>query len=559
MTRAAIYSRYSSDRQNPKSIEHQDAEARAYAAREDLDVVATYSDSEVSGASMHGRDGIGRLLADARGRLFDVVIVEEIDRLSRSLADSAAIYDRLTHFGIEIRTLHEGTADIMKIGVRGLFGQMFLKDLAVKTKRGLRGKVNEGLVAAGAAYGYRMDPAEKGRPIIVPEQADVVNRIFEEFDAGRNPREIAAGLNADRIPGPRGPTWMASAIGGWAKRGTGILRNRLYNGEIVWNRTTFGKDPDTGRRTSTPNAEGDYVIKAVEAFRIVDAALFARVQARLAHTASPHEAQAQRRPKRLLSGLLRCGACGGGLSLNGADKSGRMRLVCTRHREGAGCPDPHTFYAEVIEDLVVETLHQELSSPELLVEYVKAYNETRISLARDATRRRSTLERRVHELDGECGRLLKLLTKGIGNADRIGVELTAREAELTGARAELALEAAPVDIAVLHPSVLRRYDEQLNALQAELGAETTKAAPGCGAALREIVDSVTVYATAAAPGGKGYAHARQGVEVKIVGKLRKFLNMPATSEKVVGNDGCGSWIWSLPTTNEPLYELRACA
>lgn len=559
MTRAAIYSRYSSDRQNPKSIEHQEAEARAYAAREGLDVVAVYSDSELSGASLHGRDGIGRLMDDARARLFDVVVVEEIDRLSRGLADSAGIFDRLTYLDIEIRTLHEGTADIIKVGMRGLYGQMALKDLAIKTRRGLKGKINEGLIAASAPYGYCMDPLQKGRPIPVPEEVAVLDRIFREYDAGTSPRQIAIGLNADGIAGARGDTWSSSTIEGWAKRGTGILRNRLYNGEIVWNRTTFRKDPDTGRRTSRPNAPSEYVIKAAEEFRIIDAALFARVQARLAGSAMPARPATRTAPRRLLSGLLVCGACGGGMSLSGADKSGRPRLVCTRHRETKACPDPHTFYADVVEATVIEALRRELGAPELLVEYVRAYNAARIEFARDATRRRSTLERRIHELDGECDRLLRLLTKGIGNEDRITDEIRAREAELKAAQAELALEAAPVDIAVLHPSAIRRYEAQLLALQSELEAETTKAAPGCGAALREIVDSVTVYATPAPVDAKGQAHAKQGVEVKIVGKLRRFLDMPATSEKVSGIVGCGGRIWANPLTFEPLYELRACA
>jgi len=69
MLRAALYARYSSDLQNPQSIDDQLRVCRQLAAREGWKVVAHYHDEAVSGASIRGRAGMGRLLADARAGL----------------------------------------------------------------------------------------------------------------------------------------------------------------------------------------------------------------------------------------------------------------------------------------------------------------------------------------------------------------------------------------------------------------------------------------------------------------------------------------------------------
>ena len=64
----------------------------------------------------------------------------------------------------------------------------------------------------------------------------IVRRIFEEYVAGRTPREIAYDLNKESISPPRGRSWNASTINGNMQRGTGIIQNELYAGRLVWNK-----------------------------------------------------------------------------------------------------------------------------------------------------------------------------------------------------------------------------------------------------------------------------------------------------------------------------------
>lgn len=212
--RAVAYARFSTDLQNERSTEDQLDLCRSYAEREGFLVVGTYQDKARSGASMLGRDGLYNLLQDAQAKKFDVIIVEALDRLSRDMEDLAGIHKRLQYLGIELRAVHEGIANTLMVGLRGLVGQLMREDNVHKIRRGMTGLVKQGLSAGGKAYGYKPDPENKGKRVIVPEEADVIRRIYSEFAAGKSPRHIAHGLNRDGIRPPRGAKWNASTING---------------------------------------------------------------------------------------------------------------------------------------------------------------------------------------------------------------------------------------------------------------------------------------------------------------------------------------------------------
>ncbi|WP_371815130.1 recombinase family protein [Bradyrhizobium sp. CCBAU 51753] len=153
---------------------------------------------------------------------------------------------------------------------------------------------------------------------IVPDEANVIGRIFSLYAVGTAPRSIAAMLNREGIAPPRGTRWNASTINGNSQRGHGILRNPLYSGRQIWNRVRMVKNPSTGKRLSRVNPESEWQSVDVPHLRIVDQALFARVAQRLSTVGGPQAKQASR-SKRMLSGLLKCGCCGGGMTIIGAD------------------------------------------------------------------------------------------------------------------------------------------------------------------------------------------------------------------------------------------------
>src|SRR5690606_36891635 len=246
--RAVIYARFSSDLQRDASIEDQKRACRDHAARLGLEVVETYSDRAISGASMMRR-GLQKLLRDAQTGQFDVVLSEALSRLSRNQAYIATIYQRITFNGQMIETISEGPISEMHIGLKGTMNALFLKDLATKTHRGLKGRALAGKSAGGLTYGYKpvIHHDSQGEPIrgdreIDPVQAAVVRRIFADYARGLSPKKIAEQLNLEKVPGPQGGAWGTSTIHGNRERGTGILNNELYIGRQIWNRLRYVKD-----------------------------------------------------------------------------------------------------------------------------------------------------------------------------------------------------------------------------------------------------------------------------------------------------------------------------
>lgn len=137
MKQAVIYARFSIDKQSEHSIEDQVALCRNFADRNNVEVVKVYSDAAKSGSSLFGRDGLLSIIADAQSGAFAVVLVENLDRISRDQEDIAGVFKRLTFYGVEIMQVHGGRADKMQVGLRGLLGSIYLQNLADKTHRGL--------------------------------------------------------------------------------------------------------------------------------------------------------------------------------------------------------------------------------------------------------------------------------------------------------------------------------------------------------------------------------------------------------------------------------------
>ncbi len=120
------------------------------------------------------------------------MLAEALDRISRDQADVATFFKHLRFAGVQIVTLSEGEISELHVGLKGTMNALFLKDLAAKTHRGLRGRVENGKAGGGLCYGYdvvkRTD--SEGEPVrgerkISEAEAAVVRRIFLEFAVGR--------------------------------------------------------------------------------------------------------------------------------------------------------------------------------------------------------------------------------------------------------------------------------------------------------------------------------------------------------------------------------------
>jgi DNA invertase Pin-like site-specific DNA recombinase len=454
MSRAAIYARYSSDNQRDASIVDQVRVCRLFAEREGWTIEEEYSDHAASGATLL-RPGFQALMRDALRRRFDVVLAESLDRFSRDQEDTAGLFKRLTFVGVRVITLGEGEINHLHVGLKGTMNALFLKDLADKTRRGLRGRVEAGKSGGGLCYGYRVSRSLQegalatGEREIVAEEAAIVQRIFRDYAAGMSPKAIAKRLNVEGITPPGRTVWNPSTIHGNYSRGTGILNNELYVGRMIWNRLRYVKDPDSGKRVSRQNPASEWITTEVPQLRIIDDELWNQVKSRqrAIRTLTDNGKQAQfkraRRPKFLFSGLAKCTECGGGYVMFWRD-----RLACFNARSRGTCTNRRTISRQEIESRVLIALRDKLMRRDLFEEFCREYVK---ELNRLRMEHRATVSQGRQELtvvEREIRKLVQAIKDGV-SATSIKKELLALESRQAELQQKLE---APEMPELLHPN-----------------------------------------------------------------------------------------------------------
>lgn len=251
----AIYARYSTDRQDARSIDDQIRRCRALAAARGYSVSAEYGDAAISGTHTD-RASLQRLMADARRGAFRSVLVDDLSRLSRDLGDFWRLtFSEFASMGVRVIDVTTGMASDdrgarMAFGAMALISDGFIQMIRTETHRGLEGRALAGFATGGKTYGFTTvvepNPPQPDHPrkarVIATEAADIVTRIFEYCAGGMALKKIAALLNEERIPAPHDGGKGNKRAQGWGHTTIlAMLRNEQYIGTWTWNR-------DAGRR-----------------------------------------------------------------------------------------------------------------------------------------------------------------------------------------------------------------------------------------------------------------------------------------------------------------------
>lgn len=411
----AIYARYSSDQQRESSIRDQVRNCEEYAAREGWPRPVLYQDAAISGSRID-RPGYQRLLNDAQQGRFDVVLVDDLSRLSRDSLESERAVRLLKFYGVRLIGISDGVDTDQKgykiqTGLRGIINNIYLDDLAEKTHRGLKGQALEGRSAGGRSYGYDSIETSGGhRKVINTEEAEWVRYIFGRYAAGVNTRDIANELNRKGVLSPRGGTWAHSAIYGDMRRGLGLLNNPLYIGQYIWNRSQWMKDPHTGKRKRLERPQGEWVIQEAPELQIVSQSAWDAVKRRQKRRQIDRSASSGPRgrgkPRYILSGLLKCGCCGGNYIL-----TDYYRYGCAVHKDrgDAVCSNRIKVPRDRVEDRLLSHIREDLLSEEA---YQTFLNEVTAAIEAQAPDT-SAIQKRLAEAEREAGNIIEAIRQGI--------------------------------------------------------------------------------------------------------------------------------------------------
>lgn len=464
--RVAIYARYSSDLQRPTSIEDQIRNCNTIAERNGWIVVEEYirSDSEITGQSLAGRDGLMELVKLARTspKPFDGILIDDTSRFGRYLPDVVRLadvldqYDVFLHFGTQgLDSRHPGFRQVFIIFA--MMDEQYVASVSHKTHRGQHGRVLKGYVPGGKCYGYENIPDEDptrrgewGRPAVIgvnqrpiPAEAAVVQRIFEMYAAGYSYARVAKTLNKEGVLSPQPPrkgrvrAWCPSAI-------REMLLNEKYRGVVVWNRTKTVRNRDKeGRTEQRRRPESEWVRVEVPELRIVSDELWeaAREQNRLVREkhgpkqlGGMNRTEASRRY--IFSGLLECGECGRNITVV-FGTAPHARYGCPNHRYRGVCSNDITISQRRLEEQLIAALSRNLldyTKQEVLVRAVadqlQRMIEAQASRARHAREHQAELKQERSKLTKRAANLAEAIAE-LSLSATLKSELQAVEARLS--------------------------------------------------------------------------------------------------------------------------------
>jgi site-specific DNA recombinase len=488
--KAAIYARYSTDMQRKESIEDQFRVCEKLAERNGFEVVARFSDAAISGGTTQ-RPGYQDMLRGARRREFGVIVAEDTSRLWRNLSEQSPRLAELSDLGIIVVTADLDTrsesAGILG-AVTGAMGEQYRKEIGRRVRRGLEGLARNGKSAGGRSFGYV--PASQsgtGQIEVDQDQAAVVRRVYEWFADGYSPRAIAGKLNSERVPSPgssrdrgerRKAGWVSSAIYGDTKRGTGILANPIYVGQVIWNRTRWIRSAaDSSRRRQVANPQSDWISRHDERLRIVSDELWERARSRQAHQTAAVGERVKRGmskddarrtgagPKFLLSSLLRCAHCGSSYAIAGRDV-----YACSGYTSSGGtlCTSDALLRRQIAEAEVLAGIKRQMLSPSVINEICSRVRRE----MRKSPLRQSDSQPRIDALRTEIANIVDAIAGGVlRSSPALAARLTGAEAEvLELVAAKTAAEAPQPDVIALLADLPKRAKRAIKDLERTLAS-----------------------------------------------------------------------------------------
>ena len=413
------------------------------------------ADAGVSGANFDHRPGLVRLLEGARQkpRPFDIVVVAAIDRIGREQVATSGVLKRLTRAGIQVwcyqdgqRVLFNTPTQKFMVGVGGFAAEEYRDAVRGKTIATLRKKATEGHATGPTAFGYRNEK-QGGHTVrvICEEQAVVVRRAFQLAADGHGDDRVRNLLTTEH---PRASGWTKNAV----RR---MLSNEVYIGTSVYGK--IRNVDDDGRGTREPVPESEWIRVAAPELRIISDELWQQVQDRKAKTRAhyvrtPGDKLAGKPEsgvvaRYMLSGIARCGVCGGTMTMLGGYHRKRYYCLQRAHRGAAYCSNKGGVPMDVLDQAVLAVLYDELlSDPARLWKMIQAHDAQR-QLEREAHQgTRVNVEKEVARLETQIGRLVAALAAGTASAD-ITTAITDRRAQVA------ALQVAPA----LTPVTKARY------------------------------------------------------------------------------------------------------
>ena len=353
---AFINARYSTDNQNPDSIEVQVDKCTQWCHEHNMPILGVFADEATSGMK-NSRPQYERMMEHLRLGVADTVVIYDQSRMFRKMTAWFAFRDALTSMGVSVvcvtqpmigKDLRDPT-NFLTEGSMALFNQIWALQSRQKTIEKMRFMARNGQHTGGKpALGYVV---EDGRLVVNEAEAAIVKRIFNEYATGNSYKQIIDGLNADGLKTKRGNAFGANSL-------HDLLHNEKYIGILTYGASPYRED---GTR-NTHKKDGIDAIRIENAIPpIIDKELFELVQKKMQQNKRQQGGRPPEKRDYPLKGKVYCADCKSAMSV--AISHGKyFYYKCSGKKRTHQC-EAKPIAVDELENIVIDAVRELLSDP----------------------------------------------------------------------------------------------------------------------------------------------------------------------------------------------------
>ncbi|SDY14347.1 recombinase family protein [Eubacterium barkeri] len=408
MNNCVVYARFSSDNQRDESIDAQVRACRDFCKRSGMIITHIYAD-EARSATTDRRPEFQQMIADSASGDFKFVLVHKLDRFSRDRYDSAFYKRQLKNNGVRLMSVLENLDDspesiILESVLEGM-AEYYSRNLAREVMKGQLENAYKCKHTGGRTpYGFSLNGDKQ--LIINPEEAEVVRVIYEMYTRGDGYKAICTRLDEMRARTRNGRNFSAGTV-------REILTNEKYSGVYVFNRSA---PKANGKRNNHASKSPDEIIRIPGGCpAIVSEETFRTVKTRMSknlRTGGRYNAKRMY----ILSGVIHCGACGGGMS-GSSIRGGRSKklyhyYICNSKKYNKSCK-AKSINADTAEDLVLRLLLDKAMAPTAIHSAAEAVLETMGSIFDNQSQRLDELKSAMSSIDTQIANLIAVISEGV--------------------------------------------------------------------------------------------------------------------------------------------------
>lgn len=450
---ALINARYSTDNQNPDSIEVQVRKCTEWCHQRNVPILGIYADEATSGMK-DSRPQYENMMQQLRQGIGTMVVIYDQSRMFRRMTSWFAFRDELTAMGVEVasvtqpmigKDLRDPTNFLME-GSNALFNQIWALQSRQKTMEKMRFMARNGQHTGGKpALGYQV---KDGRLEICEEEAAIVRRIFQEYASGRSYREIISGLNADGLKTKRGNAFGSNSL-------HDLLHNEKYIGTLVYGQSPYRED---GTR-NTHSKDGANTIRIENAIpAIIDKDLFEAVQKRMAQNKRQQGGRPPKNREYPLRSKVFCGECKSAMTITTSQQKYNY-YRCTGKKRLHNC-DAAPISADHLEKKVIETMRMVLGDQNNMNGLIRILRDQAEKLQAGAVARLETLIEQDREVSRKLDNAIEAVLGGL-NSQTIQSKIKELETQKTEIARDMKLLKASVDASTIQESRLRALLQEI--------------------------------------------------------------------------------------------------